>query len=252
MKRRNDRFGMKGVARLLLAFLCASVAGRAFAVDLISNLIRCAPGMTPYVVLNGEERTSGKFYGYVNGGSGPGDSAFKDAKAWADEHHTPLVVVFDNGSGNTFTADLNDDEDYQGGRYLLQWMNGKAGPDNYNCLFTYFKGGTTGPAACKDAYDFCKQYGAGTLFPLVVCYWKWHDGTIKTSVTSSLSSVGSFKGPVDSFISKNNPPPYTPPKSSADFAVKDGELCMTSATVQIYVPMVRTNTTDAVLELVLT
>ena len=234
--------------RLLTALAVALMALEASAVDLISNLIRCATNMTPYVVLKGVERTSGKFYGYKNASTGPGDNAFRDAKAWADEHNTPLVVVYDSGGGNsnTFTADLNDDEDYQGGRYLLQWMNGKAGPDNYNCMFTYFKGPTTAPKACKEAYEFCVKYGASS-FPCVVCYWKWPDGTIKTSATSGLSSVGSFEGPVNTFITKNKPPPtppYVPPKSNAAFAVKDGELKATVGTAQVYVPVIRTNGTD--------
>ena len=241
MKAGNNTF----FVRYFLSVILFLVALSCNAVELISNLIRCAEGMTPYVVLNGEERTSGKFYGYKNGGTGPGAFAFKDAKAWADAHNTPLVVVFDNGSGNsnTFTADLNDDEDYQGGRYLLQWMNGKAGPDNFNCMFTYFKGSTTAPEACKDAYEFCKLYGAGS-FPVVVCYWKWPDGTIRTSVTGGLSSVGSFEGPVNSFLTKNKPPPtppYVPPKASAGFAVKDGELKVLPGAEQVYVPFVRTN-----------
>ena len=225
MKTENDTVMAKG-AFAVAATLLALSSG---AVDLISNLIRCADGMTPYVVLGGEERTSGKFYGYKNAGAGPGPTAFKDAKAWADAHNTPLVVVFDTGGGNsnTFIADLNDDEDYQGGRYLLQWMNGKAGPDNFNCMFTYFKGSSTSPEACKDAYEFCVKYGASS-FPCVVCYWKWPDGTtIKTSVTGGLSSVGSFEGPVNSFLSKNKPPPtppYIPPKASAGFAVRNGDL----------------------------
>ncbi|MBR4476715.1 MAG: hypothetical protein IKO87_04190, partial [Kiritimatiellae bacterium] len=243
MKNNGNSFA---AAMIFLAL--AMLAQRAFSVDLISNLTRCAPGMTPYFVLNGQERTSGKFYGYVNAGNGPGDSAFVDAKAWADEHNTPLVVVYDSGGGNsnTFIADLNDDEDYQGGRYLLQWMNNKAGPDNFNCMFTYFKGPPTAPPACKDAYEFCKGYGASS-YPCVVCYWKWPDGTIKTSATSGLSSVGSFKGPVDSFIARNKPPPtppYVPPKSNAAFAVKDSEMEATVDTAQVYVPIIRTNGTD--------
>ena len=182
MKRANNFAVAKGVfaAGAVLFALSAS------AEDLRSNLINCLEGVKPYVTdkATGVQYTTGKFYGYKNAGSGPGPTAFKDAKAWVDAHNTPLVVVFDNGGGNsnTFTADLNDDEDYQGGRYLLQWLNGKAGPSNFNCMFTYFKGSTAAPEACKDAYEFCAKYGASS-FPCVVCYWKWPDGTIRTSAT---------------------------------------------------------------------
>lgn len=218
-----------------------------FGVDLRNELIRFSPGDKPWAVINGEERSSGKFYGYRNASTGPGDDAFVLAKNWADAHNTPLVVLFDNGSGNTLVADLNDDTDYSGGRYLTQWMNSKAGPQNYNCMFTYFKGTTEAPAACKDAYDFCRKCGAGTAFPILVCYWKWPDGTIKTAVSSSLSSVGSFETPINKFLKDNKPPPtppYVPPKSNAAFAVKDGGLEAAPATEQVYVPIVRTNGTN--------
>jgi len=256
MSARNSSFSAKKTAVALAAVLLASAAS---AVDLISNLIRCGEGMTPYVVLSGEERTSGKFYGYRNAATGPGDSAFTDSKEWADAHNTPLVVVYDSGGGNsnTFTADLNDDEDYQGGRYLLQWMNGKAGPSNLNCMFVYFKGQPTSPPACRDAYEFCVQYGASS-FPCVVCYWKWPDGTIRTSATSGLSSVGSFEGSVNNFLAKNKPPVTPTPtptpgekETAGDAAFGCGRttgarLEAMPSTAKVYVPLTKTNHVNAV------
>ena len=228
---------------------CAMFAPRvSFGTDLRDNLIRSFSGALPYLVdSKGVEYTAGKFYGYRTAGEGPGEDAFKLAKEWVDANNVPFFVLLDtgNGQGNSLVADLNDDEDYSGGRYLVQWMNGRAGTANYNCMFTYFKGTSTSPAACADAHAFAKQCGAGSDFPMMVCYWKWCDGTVKVSISTGLSSVGSFEGAVTTFLTKNKPPASMccgcVPKASAAFAVKDGELKAAEGAAQVYVPFIRTN-----------
>ena len=235
----------------LMGLLLTSISLMANGEDLLGILLVFNEGVKPWSVNSaGEEVPVAKFYGYKNAATGPGDYAFNEALAGAERNYTPLVVVLDNGNGqgNKFVQDLNDGLDHSGGNYLGHRINELSW--KYDCLFTYFKGNFAESGACKDAYDFCRRFYSGTDFPIMVCYWKWPDGTVKTRIASNLGSVGAFETPATNFLKdKSNQPPaelFNRARCSVSFAVKDGELKMTPDTTQVDVPFMRTNSTDAV------
>ena len=99
-------------------------------IELETNLMNFAVG-SPAVIDDtlyhkGQKRPAAKFYGYRNPTSGPGDSCFEDVIAGAQTYGWAIVMVLDAGGqlGSDFCADCNDGTDYEGDRYLLQWLNG--------------------------------------------------------------------------------------------------------------------------------
>ena len=195
------------------------------------------------------------FYGYKNSSQGPGEESFSKALKLAETNNAPFVVVWGNegcSSCDTFIRDCNDGLDYQGANYLKSWMG------NVACVFTFFKG--NGPAACKEAYDFCYNVcGARPAWPLLGLYYKhWNGKELKAGYSLGNSpNVPAFKNYVTTFLSqvnklkKDEPEPdheAKPPEEEvvpgdATFACGNTEKARLEAmpsTEQVYVPVIKT------------
>ena len=215
------------------------------ATDLVADLMLTSSSYKPII-------PRAQFYGYRNAADGNGDAIFDDLLAKAKESHMPLVVVWSNAGCSycdQFAAACSAD-DGVGGRYFRKWMSSII--SSYKCIFSYFKGSgdvaSLAPRPCKQAYEFCYNPDSATPWPLYACYWVHEDGSVHKECGKLTPTVYAFESIVTSFMNRHKPPPtppYVPPKASAGFAVRNGDLTVAPGAEQVYVPFIRTNNFDA-------
>lgn len=189
---------------------------------------------------------SGKFYGYRDSLTGPGDEAFAKAAALAESEHVPLVVIWSNEDCHfcdDFTANLNDNKNKAS---VTEWLS------TNRAVFAFFKdkSGDNAPArnhkpkACYDAWNFAANTcGSQPVWPLVGFRYVRSDGVTNkwghTQIQEMAKSFAWLKARYSEFLADNK---IDPTHCGAGFAASGTEFDRYEAepaTTNILIDLVR-------------